>query len=43
MAHTVDEKKKLLNRDRRIMGRVTAIERSLNQEDADCSEILHTS
>jgi DNA-binding FrmR family transcriptional regulator len=41
MAHTIEEKKKLLNRVRRIMGQIAAIERSLDQENADCSEILH--
>ena len=41
MAHTIEEKKKLLNRVRRIMGQVAAIEKSLDQENADCSEILH--
>ena len=41
MAHTIEEKKKLLNRVRRIMGQVAAIKRSLDQEAADCSEILH--
>lgn len=40
MAHTVDEKKKLLNRVRRIMGQVVAIEKALNQ-DAECSDVLH--
>ena len=40
MAHTVEEKKKLLHRVRRIMGQVAAIERALDQE-AECSEILH--
>jgi FrmR/RcnR family transcriptional regulator, repressor of frmRAB operon len=40
MAHTTAEKKKLLNRVRRIRGQVDAIERSLDQE-AECSEILH--
>jgi DNA-binding FrmR family transcriptional regulator len=40
MAHTTEEKKRLLNRTRRIMGQVAAIERGLD-EDADCSEILH--
>jgi DNA-binding FrmR family transcriptional regulator len=40
MAHTIEENKKLLNRVRRIMGQVAAIERSL-EETADCSEILH--
>ena len=41
MAHTLEEKKKLLNRVRRIMGQVAAIEKALDQEVADCSEILH--
>ena len=41
MAHTLEEKKKLLNRVRRIMGQVAAIEKSLEHEDAECSEILH--
>ena len=41
MAHTIEEKKKLLNRVRRITGQVAAIERALDQETADCSEILH--
>jgi len=41
MAHTLEEKKKLLNRVRRIMGQVAAIEKSLDQEEAECSDILH--
>jgi FrmR/RcnR family transcriptional regulator, repressor of frmRAB operon len=40
MAHTTDEKKRLLNRTRRIRGQVEAIERSLNEE-AECSVVLH--
>ena len=40
MAHTIEEKKKLLNRVRRIIGQVAAIERGLDQE-AECSEVLH--
>jgi DNA-binding FrmR family transcriptional regulator len=40
MAHTIDEKKKLLNRVRRIKGQVEAIERTLDQ-DAECSDVLH--
>jgi DNA-binding FrmR family transcriptional regulator len=40
MAHTTQEKKKLLNRVRRIRGQVEAIERAMDQE-AECSEILH--
>jgi FrmR/RcnR family transcriptional regulator, repressor of frmRAB operon len=41
MAHTVEEKKKLLNRVRRILGQVAAIEKALDQE-AECSDVLHT-
>ena len=41
MAHTIAQKKKLLNRARRIRGQVEAIERALEQE-AECSDILHT-
>ena len=40
MAHTAEEKKKLLNRVRRIRGQVDAIARALDQE-AECSEVLH--
>src|SRR5580698_7227932 len=40
MAHTIDEKKKLLNRVRRIRGQVDAIDRALDQE-AECSDVLH--
>lgn len=40
MAHTLEEKKKLLNRVRRIRGQVDAIERALDQE-AKCSDVLH--
>src|SRR5579863_8816568 len=40
MAHTVEEKKRLLNRVRRIMGQVAAIEKTLDQE-AECSDVLH--
>ena len=40
MAHTTEEKKKLLNRARRIRGQVEAIERTIDQE-AECSEVLH--
>ncbi len=40
MAHTLDEKRKLLNRVRRIRGQVEAIERALEQE-AECSDVLH--
>jgi DNA-binding FrmR family transcriptional regulator len=40
MAHTIEEKKKLLNRVRRIRGQVDSIERALDQE-AECSDVLH--
>lgn len=40
MAHTLEEKKKLLNRVRRIRGQVDAIERALDQE-LECSDVLH--
>lgn len=40
MAHTIEEKKKLLNRVRRITGQVAAIEKALDQE-AECSIVLH--
>jgi DNA-binding FrmR family transcriptional regulator len=41
MAHTIRDKKKLLNRARRIRGQVEAIEKALDQE-RDCSELLQT-
>jgi DNA-binding FrmR family transcriptional regulator len=40
MAHTAEEKKKLLHRVRRIIGQVAAIEKALDQE-AECSDVLH--
>lgn len=40
MAHTVEEKKRLLNRVRRIGGQVGAIERALSEE-SECSDVLH--
>lgn len=40
MAHTIRDKKKLLNRVRRIRGQVDAIEKALEQEQ-DASAILH--
>jgi len=40
MAHTIEEKKRLLNRVRRIMGQVAAIEKVLDQE-GECAEVLH--
>jgi DNA-binding FrmR family transcriptional regulator len=41
MAHTLEEKKRLLNRVRRIMGQVAAIQKALEQE-SECSDVLHT-
>lgn len=40
MAHTVKDKKKLLNRVRRIRGQVDAIERSLETETEGCTSVL---
>lgn len=40
MAHTIEEKKKLLNRVRRIMGQVAPIEKAIEGEDAR-SQVLH--
>lgn len=39
--HTIRDKKKLLNRVRRIRGQVDAVEKALNQEN-ECSSILQT-
>ena len=41
MAHVIRDKKKLLNRVRRILGQVNAVERAL-ETGAECTEILHT-
>jgi len=41
MAHTIRDKKKLLNRVRRIRGQMDAVEKALDQEH-DCSTILLT-
>ena len=41
MAHVIRDRKRLLNRVRRIRGQVDAVEKSLN-EGVDCSDILHT-
>jgi DNA-binding FrmR family transcriptional regulator len=41
MAHILRDKKKMLNRVRRIRGQVESIENAIERE-ADCSEILHT-
>jgi DNA-binding FrmR family transcriptional regulator len=40
MAHTIRDKKKLLNRVRRIKGQVEAIEKAIDREQ-DCTAILH--
>ena len=41
MAHIIRDKKRMLNRVRRIRGQVEAIESAIDRE-ADCSDILHT-
>jgi DNA-binding FrmR family transcriptional regulator len=41
MAHIIRDKKKLLNRVRRIRGQVDAIEKALEQEQ-DCAALLQT-
>jgi DNA-binding FrmR family transcriptional regulator len=41
MAHTIRDKKKLLNRVRRIQGQIAAVEKAL-EEEQDCSTILLT-
>ena len=41
MAHIIRDKKKILNRVRRIRGQIEAIESAIDRE-ADCSEVLHT-
>ena len=41
MAHTIRDKKKLLNRINRIGGQVEAIKRAL-EEERDCAELLQT-
>ena len=41
LAHILRDKRKMLNRVRRIRGQVEAIEHAIDRE-ADCSEILHT-
>jgi DNA-binding FrmR family transcriptional regulator len=40
MAHTIRDKRKLLNRVRRIKGQVEAVEKAIDGEQ-DCSAILH--
>jgi DNA-binding FrmR family transcriptional regulator len=39
--HTIREKKKLINRIRRIRGQLEAVEAALNDEKG-CAEVLHT-
>lgn len=39
MAHTIRDKKNLLNRVRRIKGQAEAMEKALNDE-ADCADVL---
>jgi DNA-binding FrmR family transcriptional regulator len=41
MAHTIRDKKKLLNRVRRIRGQIDAVEKALEREE-ECSPILQT-
>jgi DNA-binding FrmR family transcriptional regulator len=41
MAHTIRDKKKLLNRIRRIRGQIDAVAKAL-EEEQDCSTILLT-
>jgi DNA-binding FrmR family transcriptional regulator len=40
VSHTIHEKKKLLNRVRRVAGQIEAIERALNDENG-CTAVLH--
>jgi len=40
MAHTVRDKRRLLNRIRRIRGQVEAVERNLRGR-AECSQVMH--
>ena len=42
MSHTTRDKKKLLNRVRRIRGQVDAIEKALDQDPDECSAVLQT-
>ena len=39
MAHTIREKRKLLNRVRRVRGQIEAVERALEAE-SECAEVL---
>ena len=40
MGHTIKEKTKLLNRVRRVLGQVEALERAV-EEERGCSAVLH--
>jgi len=40
MAHTTKDKRKLIDRVRRIRGQIDAIEKALDEEK-DCSSVLH--
>ncbi len=40
MAHTVEEKKRLLNRARRIRGQMDVVVRTI-EEESECAETLH--
>ena len=40
MGHTIKEKTKLLNRVRRVLGQVQALERAVEHEKG-CSDVLH--
>jgi DNA-binding FrmR family transcriptional regulator len=41
MAHTTHEKKKLIDRIRRIRGQIEAVEKAVEQE-TDCNQVLQT-
>jgi DNA-binding FrmR family transcriptional regulator len=41
LAHIIRDKKKLLNRVRRLRGQIDAVEKSI-EEGAECSHVLHT-
>jgi DNA-binding FrmR family transcriptional regulator len=40
MSHTVKEKTKLLNRVRRVLGQVKALQRAI-EEEKGCTDVLH--
>ncbi len=42
MAHLIKDKKKLLNRIRRIQGQVAGIQRLLEEDHHDCANMLQT-